>query len=160
MSSSCIGLDRPWGFQEVEASRYQYSAHEGGKVSPMHRPPLPPFLQEIYLVLVSVRDRVDPRTIVRPEGLCRQKFPMTPSGIKPATFRLVVKCLNELRHRVSRWDMGAELRSLDEGWKPVCVCVWQRFEGSGRSLIWVLSQHLPEGAEVYHETVRIVSLQA
>ena len=40
------------------------SAHEGGKVvSPTHRPPL-------FLVLISVRGWVDPRAIVRQEGLC------------------------------------------------------------------------------------------
>jgi len=37
------GLDRPWGFQEVGAPRFQDNrVHEGRVVTPTHRPPLPP----------------------------------------------------------------------------------------------------------------------
>jgi hypothetical protein len=42
-----------------------------------------------FLVLISVRGLIDPRTIVRLEGLGRLKSPITLSGIKPATLRLV-----------------------------------------------------------------------
>ena len=88
-SNPYTGLDRLWGFQIT-----WQSTHEGGKgISHTHRP-LPP--QVIFLVLISVSCWVDPRTIVRPEGWCQWKIPITPSLIEPFTFRFVALFLNQL----------------------------------------------------------------
>jgi hypothetical protein len=47
-----------------------------------------PLPQGRFLVLISVRDRVDPSAIVRLEGLGQLKK-YTSSGLEPAIFRLV-----------------------------------------------------------------------
>jgi hypothetical protein len=55
-SNPITGLDRPLGFQEVEAPRFfRQSAHEGGKVvSPTHQPPLPPRKYSWYSFLKRI----------------------------------------------------------------------------------------------------------
>jgi hypothetical protein len=59
----------PEGPRKLRFPDFMTTAQDGGKIiSLMHRPPLPPGNN---LVLISVRNWVNPRAIVQPAGLCR-----------------------------------------------------------------------------------------
>jgi hypothetical protein len=59
-------------------------------------------LQKDSRYLFTLRGSVDPRAIVRLEGLGQLKYPVTSPGTETATFQLVAQCLNQLRYRVPR----------------------------------------------------------
>jgi len=105
-------------FQEVEGSRFQTNRH----MKEVWLSDLSSCLlnhQEILLVLNSVIDRVDPRAIVRPEGLYQWKFAMTASGKRLKCFRLPSRSRWELQY--SDYYATSSGNSLPMFWDKLSV---------------------------------------
>ena len=80
------GLDRPLGFQDVEAPRFSQLAHECGKIiSPTHRPPLSTRIYSWYSFLFEADS--NPGSYFGRKDYVNKKL-----GIEPANFRLVAQC--------------------------------------------------------------------
>ena len=108
-SYPCSGVFRPWGFQEVEASRFQDSQHMKVLRSAVPTSRLYPS--------GNIPGTHFGYSLSRPRGhtAAGRIMSMTLSVLKPATFRLVAQCLNQLRHLVAP-------PPLPSRWKRVIKC--------------------------------------
>jgi hypothetical protein len=88
-SYTCNRPWRPVGLWDIEDPIFCIQSAHGRRWGCQPYAPGAPLPVERFLVLISLRDWVDPRVIMLLEGLGQFKNPMTSWGIERATFRLV-----------------------------------------------------------------------
>jgi len=95
-----IGLDKPWGFQETEALRFQDNQHmKVVRLSALRTSRLyHPTKYSWYSFLLEAESTPAPQCSQNDH--IKRKIPVTPSGTEPATFWLVAQCLNQLHHHM------------------------------------------------------------
>jgi hypothetical protein len=98
------GREGPYGCETLRLPHFLDSSQMAVRLSTLRTSrPLTPGR---FLVLISVRGWVDPRAIVRMEGLDQLKNTMTSSGIEPATFPFTDIIFNPC-HLIRRWITSA-----------------------------------------------------
>ena len=102
-SVSLQAWSSPEGSRKLRFPDFMTTVQEGGNFSALPTGCIYP--QEISWYSFLLEAESTPRTIVRSEGLCQWKIPMTPSGIEPATFRFVAQHLNHCASAVTQLNL-------------------------------------------------------
>jgi hypothetical protein len=116
---------RPVELWEVEAPTFSIQSAHRWRWGYQPYAPAALYPPGIFLVLNSVRGWVDRRAIVRLEVLGQLKNPITSSGLKPATFRLVAYIVPLLW---VLWTSIVILKILISGFRPIYALHPSKYE--------------------------------